>query len=143
MVFRATRLTWGTARQWLRSAFPLAAILVTVLAVPRVGADEINVKILFDGNCPIKVSDPQVVLEKGRNDNILWTSYNKDGSQPVRVAYSIYFDPFVGRPLADSNGDGVLRSPNVKATSPKGVYKYTVLGNECSGDALDPNIVVR
>ena len=143
MVFTATRLAWETAGQWLRSAFPVAAILVTVLAVPRVVADEINVKILFDGSCPIGVSDAQVDLEKGRNDNILWTSYNEDRSQKVQVPYSIYFDPFVGRPLDDSNNDGELRSPNVKPSSPNGVYKYTVLGKECSGDALDPNIVVR
>ena len=143
MVCKATRLARGPAGHWLRSAFPLAATLVMALVVPRVGADEINVKVLFDGSCPVGVSDPQVELEKGRNDNILWTAYNADGSQKVQVPYSIYFDPFVGRPLDDSNNDGELRSPNVKPSSPNGVYKYTVLGKECSGDALDPNIVVR
>lgn len=109
-------------------------------------ADDIPVTIIFEGPCPKTVSDNEPVLEKARRDRIVWTAQLADGT-PMTEGYSIYFDPFVGRPFKDSDGNGVLESPPLndgdnKATPP-GVYKYTVLGKNCPDYPLDPNIRVR
>ncbi len=132
------RLTPGT----------LLAILVAALGLggATTRADDIHVTILFDGSCPERVSNDEPVLERARRDRIVWTAKLADGT-PMTEGFSIYFDPFVGRPFKDSDGNGVLESPPLQnddnRATPPGIYKYTVLGKNCTDAPLDPNIRVR
>lgn len=124
------------------------AILVAALGLggTTTRADDIHVTILFDGSCPQSVSHDEPVLERARRDRIVWTAKLADGT-PMTEGFAIYFDPFIGRPFKDSDGNGVLESPPLKdddnRATPPGIYKYTVLGKNCPDDPLDPNIRVR
>ena len=65
-------------------------------------------------------------------------------NKPVTTGYAIFFDPFRGQPMTDSNKDGVIDSSPVASDVPVGVeFKYTIVGDGCTGPALDPRIVVR
>ncbi len=109
-------------------------------------ADDIPVTILFDGHCPKSVSDDEPTLKKARRDRIVWTAQLADGTL-VTEGYSIYFDPFVGHSYKDSDGNGVVESLPLKdddnKATPPGIYKYTILGENCPDDPLDPNIRVQ
>ena len=108
-----------------------------------------TVTVNFDSDgCPTDVSPPSqptcavkaedgVCVNPGRA--VQWVS------NPAGTPFEIYFDPFVGRPYA-SHGPDEKTSPRViRRDSMVGVYKYSVLGLDCSGanPVLDPPIRVE
>ena len=105
-----------------------------------------QVTVQFNGVCPVVPQQVAVVtLPKNGVDKVQWTAVNTaNDNKPVTTGYAIFFDPFRGQPMADSNKDGVIDSPPVAGDVPVGVeFKYTIVGDGCTGPALDPRIIVR
>jgi hypothetical protein len=57
-------------------------------------------------------------------------------SKPV-TAFEVYFDPFVGRPYRSHGSDETTSPVVVRVGSMEGLYKYSVLGVNCSGEPED------
>ena len=115
-------------------------LLVACAHKPPTGAlPDIPVNIIFDAeNCPEGVNPAKAIdVSKAAGQRIVWQAVD-GGGEPVDKRYQIYFDPFKGRPLK-SNSHGYLRSPKVESGTPVNVeYKYSIEGQECKRDALDP-----
>ena len=129
----------------LKSAFAavVTAALLSFVSTGSIAAD-IHIKVKFDGNsCPIGVDKDNGEVTRASRDKVIWTAYNDNGTSRVQVQYSIYFDPFRGKPLADSNADGVITSDPVDQNAPEAEYKYTVLGASCPQKPFDPRLRVR
>ncbi len=105
-----------------------------------------QVTVQFSGVCPVVPQQVAVVtIEKNDVDKVQWTAVNTaDDDKPVTTGYAIFFDPFRGQPMTDANKDGVIDSTPIHKDVPVGVeFKYTIVGDGCTGPALDPRIVVR
>lgn len=99
------------------------------------------VEITFDSDCPVEVDNWAVIVKKtGPKPKVRWKAVNTDGTDNTTVAFQILFDPFVGPPLATTNG--VVTSPPVQGTTPQNVlFKYTIRSGTCA--ALDPFIRIQ
>jgi hypothetical protein len=129
---------------WKTGLMGMASAALLGLTSSGASAADIPVKVMFDADsCPIGVDNDEVVVTRASRDKVVWTAHNADGSATMQVQYSIYFDPFRGRPLADSNSDGVVTSPPVDAAAPEAQYKYTVLAAACPQKPFDPRIRLR
>jgi hypothetical protein len=107
---------------------------------------DIPVSIQFDASgCPKKVTPEIFDVDQGKR--IVWQAVDKDGRN-MDIRYEIYFDPFKGQPLK-SDPKGRKKSPpfdrNAPATPPpKGIeYKYSIVGEECKDEPLDPRFRLR
>ena len=123
------------------------APLLAIAAMAPVGAtaqpDIVDIAVTFNGKCPVSVDKFDVDVNSKPPQRVRWTAYDQDGAPMTDVVYDIYFDPFVGPSLADSNKDGVVTSPPVSSKVLTGVdYKYTIAGRECD-TPLDPRLRVR
>ena len=105
--------------------------------------NDVTVTITFDSNgCPTGVSDADFTVTKAKW--IIWQP------KPEDVDFSIYFDPFKGKRNDAKKGE-VKRKfakdapPRDDSANPDEVieYKYTIVGNDCKGDALDPRFRLR
>ena len=69
----------------------------------------------------------------GRNQWVQWES------NPPRVGYKIFFDPFKGPP--DNANNGILKK-KIDYRTPFADYKYSILGDGCNRDTdtFDPRI---
>ncbi len=97
---------------------------------------DIPVYITFDGDsCPVKVVPETFDITSAKR--IVWQSVNASGEH-IDMVYSIYFDPFKGRPLK-SNPHGRKKSPPFDKKTPENVYyKYSIVGERCEDKPLDP-----
>ena len=104
-----------------------------------------QVTVQFNGVCPVVPQQVAVVtLLKNGVDKVQWIAVNTADDKPVTTGYAIFFDPFRGKPMTDHDKDGVIDSTPVANDVPVGVeFKYTIVGDGCTGPALDPRIVVR
>lgn len=131
---------------FVQAAVILGAALLLV-ACPDKGAritlPDVPVNIVFDENgCPTTI-DPNTIptVNKASNQRIAWQAVSEDG-KPLGTNYSIYFDPFKGRPI--HTNDGSERSPRFDADIPVGVqYKYTIVADDCKNKPLDPRFFVN
>jgi hypothetical protein len=140
------RKTYGN--QQLLSLTSVAMLLVTAgmsansLSVQAM--DVVDISVFFDElKCPVRVGDEY--SEATSPQKLRWTAYSAgDGGERLTdVSYDIFFDPFVGASLTDSNSNGVVTSKPVDPKAPVGVdYKYTIVGSECLDHPLDPYIVL-
>ena len=102
-----------------------------------------TITVNFDGdNCPTSVTPPVqgwcpltgggICVERGRS--VQWVS------EPAGTAFSVYFDPFVGRPYNSRGPDETTQPVTVRRDTMPGTYKYSVLGVVCTGadPVLDP-----
>lgn len=128
------------------------ALLVIALAagISTVStAAEYAVNIPFDGDCPttppgIAPGDWTVTLSKSNRDTLKWTAVDSVSGANYTGGYEIYFDPFKnGPPLKDSNNDGVIESGPMHDHVPLAEYKYTIVGEQCVDQPLDPRIRVQ
>lgn len=105
----------------------------------KVTANDIPVNILFDeSHCPKSV-DPStgVNISKSADQRIVWQSVDASGKH-IKEDYKIYFDPFKNGHLR-SNSQGTRKSPKIADDAPTGVeYKYTIEGQKCKSEPLDP-----
>ena len=103
---------------------------------------DVYVQIQFEEKCPKSVDKgaeggpPFDVLTTNR---IIWQAVDSDGSIP---SYEIFFDPFKGGPLK-SDIRGERKSPKFDSCSPQVEYKYTIVGDECRSEPLDPRFRLR
>lgn len=107
-------------------------------------ADRQLVKITFDAQgCPLAANPDTFDITKSKK--IAWQAIDASGN-PVAQSYTIYFDPFAGRPL-NSKTDGQLKSPPFDKSAPAtaaGIeYKYSIVGVNCPNAPLDPRFLLR
>ena len=104
-----------------------------------------TITISFSGDCP-DASNAGLTITEDVGKRLLFVS------SPAGKAYSITFDPFVGRPYrSDRDGEiktlplsasAIPRRPEAKRDAPEEfVFKYTIHAPGC--DPVDPRIVVR
>lgn len=105
------------------------------------------VTVKFDANnCPIK-ADPEL-LDLTVAKKVVWKAVDSSGKPIEKKDYfSVHFDPFKGRELVSKN-DGEIKSGSINKDAPSTkegvIYKYTILGIECTGgDPLDPRFKLR
>jgi len=80
-------------------------------------------------------------FEIDRDKRIVWRAVDASGKLLDTQQFEIYFDPFKGDPLKTRNGE--LKSNPFDSCSPKGEYKYTIVGAGCEGDPRDPRFRLR
>lgn len=98
---------------------------------------QVEIPIKFDpSGCPVKGSVSDVGAKRG--NTITWQSYNQQ-SERTAVAFKVYFDPLQGPTLRAPQGT-VSRA--IDDLAPKVDYKYTIVGDDCEDNPLDPNIRV-
>lgn len=156
----------GAERRLAIGLYP--AVLTAALWLPSLAAQaqepeqeknkEIAVTIIFNaGNCPISVvvPEPSKACEQGEDgspclrrgkDAIVWSAVLDDGTTPMypmEAGFSIHFDPFKGKSMEAREGQSTIKSNKVDDDAPEADYKYTVVGTDCDGPPLDPNIRVR
>jgi hypothetical protein len=142
----------STAAPARRKPLPwlLAAALGMVLTTVATAA-EISVIIPFSGGCPQTPPGETentwtIDLSKSKKDTLKWTAMKTDVTPNVVYTggYSIYFDPFKRGPkMEDDNKDGVIESGHLHDDVPLAEFKYTIVGDECLADPLDPRIRVQ
>lgn len=101
---------------------------------------EVPVTIYFTGDCPTGIDPETVALDVPQNGNIkiAWTS------EPRGKQFRVVWSPFT--PDKKIANNGTVSSPpiNRQTQSERNVpFKYTVIGLECDGPALDPRIIVN
>ena len=120
----------------------------TIAQVPDTTALELAnhqlVMITFNAQgCPLEANPTTFDITKSKK--IAWQAIDASGN-PVAQSYTIYFDPFAGRPL-NSKSDGQLQSPPFDQSAPAtpaGIeYKYTIVGVNCPNAPLDPRFLLR
>ena len=98
---------------------------------------QIEIPIRFDSEgCPVRGSVANVGARRG--NTITWQAYDQQGASAT-VAFKIYFDPLQGPTLRAPQGS-VSRA--IDGLAPKVDYKYTIVGDDCEDEPLDPNIRV-
>jgi hypothetical protein len=114
--------------------------------------NEVCVNITFYNGCPKVVDNNPDITQSKR---IIWQSVaNHDPGQPIAEDYEIFFDPFSAGPKIESKGKkGWAKSPVINKKSPAGPkdpakgkaigYKYTIVGDNCLDEPLDPRFTVR
>ena len=137
------KLIAGTVRRLNRRLMPalFAAVCLGVGGAIAQAAD-VEVKIEFDTQqCPTDVSKKTADVKKSGPDRIKWVALDASGAA-YNGGYKIYFEPFRGgKPLSTNNSE--LISQPVDNRVPSNVtYKYTIVGNNCPDQPLDPHIRV-
>ena len=81
-------------------------------------------------------------LGSAKQKRVYWQSYAvADPNTPTSHKYELFFDPFkAGPPYKTQNGS---LNKRIDTDTPAGNYKYTIVGNDCTGAALDPLIRVQ
>jgi hypothetical protein len=104
---------------------------------------DIPVKITFDeSHCPVGVDPDNPSVDKASNQRLVWQAVDAVGN-PVGEVFTIWFDPFQGRPLTASS-KGYQQSPPFDRYTPVNVqYKYTVVGERCPEKPLDPRFLLN
>jgi len=99
---------------------------------------DIPVKITFNElHCPKKVDPENPTVNKADNQRLVWQAVNGAGA-PIDEKFTIYFDPFRGKTL-ESDKKGSETSPHFDSDTPVNVeYKYTIVGERCPDEPLDP-----
>ena len=117
---------------WALSVLP--AVLMFTIG-PASAQTEIPIR--FDSaGCPVSGSVSDVGARRG--NMITWQAYDQQGA-PTEVAFKLYFDPLQGPTLRAPRGR-VSRA--IDDDAPRVDYKYTIVGDNCEEEPLDPNIRV-
>ena len=104
---------------------------------------DIPVNITFDGShCPKKVDPENPTVNKADNQRLVWQAVDGAGI-PIGEKFTIYFDPFRGKTL-ESGREGYEKSPHFDRDTPVNVeYKYTIVGERCPAEPLDPRFFLN
>lgn len=153
-MYNKKKVQTGLARTFVVQPMASVGSVATLLFVAAMTAgispvqaqgNIVDVKVTFAGTCPETVDKMEVDVTKTPPQRVRWTAYDAQGAPLTTVSYDIFFDPFVGPSLVDSNKDGVITSKPVSSKAPAtaaGVqYKYTIMAEGCT--PLDPFIRVR
>ncbi len=145
----------STAGLFSRSKRHLVLTLLTACCLVAggsiAGATDIPVKITFNASkCPASVNVAEAQVKNNNVDKVVWTAVNAGGA--YNGGYSIYFDPFrggkpletkkIGNPNNNKYENQITSQPVDKKVPANTIFKYSVIGNECAGPALDPRIKV-
>ncbi len=143
-----TRVNSKTLTRPLRVA-PLMLLLGAIGCTSLQARAEKIILVYFDGNCPSAVSNFVVDADKAKNGNpaeqIVWQAVDENGEDDDTKVFTVYFHPFTtGAPIhANSGSNGKTNPPATVGNVPANVlYKYTIVGDGCTGQPLDPFIRV-
>ncbi len=123
---------------------PAAALATSVGCSSMHAAEEaddgpkppITINVYFDGNCPQTVNYLSLTLERG--DRVQWQAVDMSGAAS-EDQFKVYFDPFSGATISTQPSGLTTPVQTVASTPPANVdYKYTIVGDDCTGDPLDP-----
>ena len=141
----------NTIRKQFGSPCGQAAAMVAVVSMlgacamidPGSTKPDIPVKITFDeSHCPIGVDPDNPTVDKASNQRLAWQAVDGVGN-PIDEGFTIWFDPFKGRPLT-AGSKGYQKSPPFDRNTPVNVqYKYTVVGERCPEKPFDPRFFLN
>jgi hypothetical protein len=124
-----------------RRTLPVVCVFTALLAMVsgQSRAQPIGLQITFNpAGCPLRVSASELSVPRGKQIN--WIAVDEAGSA-IRERFRLYFDPLQGAMLRGGNGS--ITRP-IDSRAPLADYKYTVVGDRCPEQPLDPMIrVVR
>ena len=108
---------------------------------PKTNEVCVNIRFLSNG-CPDSVDNNNFVIDG--NKFVVWQSVELSEEQdPTGESYTIYFDPFKGNPLKSNNGRKKSTPIDSPITEAGIEYKYTIIGENCQDEPLDPRFTVR